>query len=111
MMENPFYFGRMVTGNAFTNREKEAKRLVANFRNGINTILISPRRWGKSSLIKKVGETVKSKNIRVVYIDAFSLRTELDFYTVYTIAVLITTSSHLEQRLKCLKDFFNQITP
>jgi len=48
MTENPFLFGRMVAGNTFTDREKETRRLVANFRNGINTVLISPRRWGKS---------------------------------------------------------------
>ena len=47
MTENPFYFGRMVGGNSFTNREKETQRLISNFRNGINTVMISPRRWGK----------------------------------------------------------------
>jgi hypothetical protein len=113
MIENPFYFGRMVSGDAFTNREKETERLAANFRNGINTILISPRRWGKSSLVKKAGETAKTKgkNVRIVYLDAFSLRTEQDFYTAYTKAVLTATSSHFEERLKNLKQFLKQITP
>jgi len=110
-MENPFYFGRMVAGDAFTDREKETQRLVAGFRNGINTILISPRRWGKSSLVRKAGETVNSKDIRIVYMDAFSLRSESDFYTAYTRAVLEATSSHWEERLKSLKEFLRQITP
>ena len=108
---NPFYFGRMVAGNAFTNREKETQRLVSNFRNGINTILISPRRWGKSSLVRKVGETLTHKDIRIVYIDAFSLRNEHDFYTAFANAVLAATSSHWEERLKSLKEFIRQITP
>jgi len=110
-MVNPFYFGRIVAGNAFTDREKECQRLVAGFRNGINTILISPRRWGKSSLVKKAGEMIHSKEIRMAYMDAFSLRTEPDFYTAYTKAVLEATSSHWEERLKSLKDFLRQITP
>ena len=109
--ENPFYFGRMVAGKAFTDREKETLRLVSNFRNGINTILISPRRWGKSSLVRKAGEMVKSNDIRIVYIDAFSLRSEHDFYTAYAKAVLTATSSHWEDRLKSLKEFIRQITP
>ena len=111
MVENPFYFGRIVAGKAFTDREKETKRLVANFRNGINTILISPRRWGKSSLVKKASETVNSKEIRMVYIDAFSLRNEPEFYTAYTKAVLAATSSHWEERLQSLKNFLRQLTP
>ena len=109
--DNPFFFGRMVSGNAFTNREKETQRLITNFRNGINTILMSPRRWGKSSLVKKVGETIKSKEIRIVHIDAFSLRTEPDFYAAYAHAVLTATSSHWEDRLKSIKLFFKQLTP
>ena len=109
--ENPFYFGRMVAGNAFTDREKETQHLVSNFRNGINTILISPRRWGKSSLVRKAGETLKSNDIRIVYMDAFSLRSEQDFYTAYAKAVITSTSSHWEERLKSLKEFLRQITP
>jgi len=110
-MENPFYFGRMVTGSAFTDREHETQRLATNFKNGINTVLISPRRWGKSSLVKKTGESVQGKKIRIVYLDAFSLRSEPDFYTAYTKAVLMATSSYWEERLKSLKDFLKQITP
>ena len=109
--ENPFYFGRMVAGNAFTDREKDTKRLITNFKNGINSVLISPRRWGKSSLVQKAGDTIKSKNIRIAYIDAFSLRTEQDFYVAHTKAVLAATSSHWEERLKNLKEFLKQITP
>ena len=45
-MDKIFYFGSTATsGNNFTDREEDTKRLLCNFRNGINTILISPRRW------------------------------------------------------------------
>ena len=109
--ENPFYFGRMVAGNSFTDREKDIKRLVTNFKNGINTVLISPRRLGKSSLVKRAGETVNGKNVRIVFIDAFSLRSEPEFYTTYASAVFEATSSHWEERLKTMKEFFKQIAP
>jgi hypothetical protein len=108
---NPFHFGRMVAGNAFTDREKDTQRLVDNFRNGINTVLISPRRWGKSSLVQKAGESIKHKTLKIVYIDAFSLRNEMDFYTVYAKTVLAATSSHLDEKLKSLKEFLRQIAP
>jgi hypothetical protein len=109
--ENPFYFGRLVAGNSFTDRENDTKRLVSNFKNGINSILISPRRWGKSSLVQKAGDEVKSSKIKVAYLDAFSLRSEADFYAAYTQSILTATSSRWEERLKTLKSFLKQITP
>ena len=109
--ENPFYFGRMVAGNSFTDRENDTKRLAGNFKNGINSILISPRRWGKSSLVQKAGDKVKGAKIKVAYFDVFALRSEADFYAAYTQAVLAATSSQWEERLKTLKNFLKQITP
>jgi len=110
-IENPFYFGRMVSGNSFVNREIDIQRLIANFNNGINSILISPRRWGKSSLVKKAGETVKNTDTRIVYMDAFSVRSEPDFYTEYANAVLKATSFHLEERLRNIEKFIKKIVP
>jgi hypothetical protein len=109
--ENPFYFGRLVAGNSFTDRENDTKRLAGNFKNGINSILISPRRWGKSSLVQKAGDEVKSPKIKVAHFDAFSLRSEADFYAAYTQAILTATSSQWEERLKTLKSFLKQISP
>lgn len=43
-MEKPFVFGVAISGNNFTNREKETLRLLLNFAHGVNTVLISPRR-------------------------------------------------------------------
>ena len=51
-MENkPFIFGVATSGDNFTDRKKETERLLLNFRHGVNTVLISPRRWGKTSLV------------------------------------------------------------
>lgn len=109
--ENPFYFGKMVKDNYFTDREKDTKRLQGNFRNGINSILISPRRWGKSSLVQKAGGEIANNHIKVVYIDMFSIRSEIDFYAAYSKAILLATSSKLEETLKMTKEFFRQIIP
>ena len=46
-------FGKIATDKNFTDREKETADLVQNFMSLINTIIISPRRWGKSSLVNK----------------------------------------------------------
>jgi hypothetical protein len=54
MMHNeisPFLFGKTVEKDNFLNREKDIEHLWLNMRSGINTVLISPCRWGKSSLV------------------------------------------------------------
>lgn len=53
-MEKAFVYGMSVGGNNFTDRIEETKRIKLDFENGVNVILISPRRMGKTSLIKKV---------------------------------------------------------
>ena len=91
-MENkPFVFGVATSGNNFTDREKETSHLVMNFQHGVNTVLISPRRWGKTSLVDKVCKLVNSENIKVVYLDIFSCRSEKDFYDAFTSAVIKQT--------------------
>lgn len=70
-MQNPFVFGKAAEGVHFTDRKQDALRLSANLSHGINTVLISPRRWGKTSLVKKVIEDVSSDEIKVVFIDIF----------------------------------------
>jgi hypothetical protein len=111
-MENkPFIFGVATSGDHFTDREKETERLCSNFTYGVNTILISPRRWGKTSLVKKVCRLVQSDKHKIVYIDIFSCRTDKEFYDTFASAVLKQTSSKFEELIENAKFFLSKITP
>jgi hypothetical protein len=110
-MKSPFLFGRTVSAAGFTNRVKEIKRLKANFTHQVNTILISPRRWGKSSLIKKVSDEVKSRAIRIVHLDLLGIRSEEEFYKVLATETLKAAGNRLEEWLRACKTFFKHITP
>lgn len=61
MKDSPFVYGTTVSSHAFTNREKDVQKLKSNLLNGINTTIISPRRWGKSSLVEKVIREINAK--------------------------------------------------
>ena len=57
-MENPFKFGSLVDAPYFTDRVKELDYIVQFLKSENHLILMSPRRFGKSSLVKKaVSET------------------------------------------------------
>lgn len=72
METKPFIFGVATSGDNFTDREKETERLLLNFRHGVNTVLISPRRWGKTSLVQKACGLAQSDKLKVC-ISIFSL--------------------------------------
>jgi hypothetical protein len=99
MMENkPFVFGVATSGDNFTDRVVETQRLLSNFQHGVNTVLISPRRWGKTSLVQKVCRLAQADDLRIVYLDAFSCRSEREFLDAFASAVLKQTSSKFESK-------------
>src|SRR5437868_7825794 len=51
---NPFRFGRIVSGDAFTDREADLLVLERELRGGQNILIEAPRRFGKTSLILEV---------------------------------------------------------
>ena len=51
---NPFRFGDVATGEHFTDRKAEITELVRDLRSGQSVLVISPRRYGKTSLITAV---------------------------------------------------------
>ena len=111
-MEFPFSFGRIVTGSQFVNRKKELAILKANIDHNIHTVLISPRRWGKTSLIKYLSKKLsKDKNLKFVFIDLFTQSDELEFYEEYSRAVLKVASSKLDEPGNHVQKFFKSIQP
>jgi hypothetical protein len=111
-MENkPFIFGVATSGDNFTDRKSETARLLANFKHGINTVLISPRRWGKTSLVQKVCNLAKSDDLKVVYLDIFSCRSDREFYDAFAAAVLKQTSTKWDEWVENAKLFLSRITP
>jgi len=110
-MQSPFLFGKTVSSDSFTNRTKDIARLKSNFSNQINTILISPRRWGKSSLIKKVASDIANRNTKVVLLDLFSIRDEEDFYNTLARDTIKATSNKVAEWVEMGKHFFKNISP
>lgn len=110
-MNSPFVFGVRVEGDAFTDRKEETKRLKMNFLYGVNTILISPRRMGKTSLVDKACALVKSDSVKIAKMDAFGCRSEADFVDSFATAVIRATSSKWEEWIENAKTFLSRFVP
>lgn len=110
-MGKAFVYGMSVGGDNFTDRIEETKRIKLDFENGINVILISPRRMGKTSLIKKVISEMDSSEIKVVYMDIYDCRSEYDFYNRFAETMMKSTGNQLEQVMENIKRFLVRVSP
>lgn len=110
-MKEPFIFGRAVSGEYFTDRENETKKLVDNFRYGINTIIVSPRRYGKTSLVKKAINCCVDPDVRIVFLDVFSSRNPEEFCKIFADAIIKQTSSRVEEWIEEAKRFLSHLAP
>ncbi len=56
MPVNPFHYGAPVTPPHFVGRSAELEALVSRMRSGVNVVVLSPRRYGKTSLLLRATE-------------------------------------------------------
>lgn len=110
---SPFQFGTLATEDNFIDRVEDRKLLKQLLSSHINVMLISPRRWGKSSLVKKAMSEliVEDKNVRVCYIDAFSIGSEAEFYRTFASQVIACASSKMERWIEDAKKFLMGVVP
>lgn len=111
IMKKSFIYGVAVEGNNFTDREKETRRLKQDFENGQNMILISPRRMGKTSLVRKVQTLVDTKSIVTVYMDIYDCRNEYEFYNKFAASLMKQTAGKAEAVMKNIKEFLVRLSP
>jgi hypothetical protein len=112
-METPFIFGKIATDENFTDREQETACLVQNFTSLINTIIISPRRWGKSSLVNKAARMAMEQDsrLRICSIDIFNVRNEEHFYSLLAQKIIAATSTRWDEAVDNAKSFFSHLVP
>lgn len=110
-MENPFVYGEAVSGEFFTDREKEARELKAELRSGQNIIIFSPRRYGKTSLIKKVLAELKREGMLALYVDLFFVNSKQKFIETYAEAIAAGLSGPFTGIASVLKNLIPKLIP
>lgn len=112
-MNKPFNYGKIAEFNYFTNRTKEVKWLEMQINAGINCILMSPRRWGKSSLVLHTANTIRKKNSKIVFcfLDLYNIRSEKEFLELFSTTIIKATSSSFDDAVRNVKAVFKQLIP
>ena len=111
-MDIPFVFGKIADGDDFTDRTIDTEKLKNNFRGLVNTVIISPRRWGKTSLVNHALEQMgNDKEYIVCKVDIFNCRTEAMFYQTYVNAILKASFSKMEEFVAAAKKYVGTLSP
>jgi hypothetical protein len=109
-MENPFVYGEVVPAAAFVDREDELKRLAADLLAGQKVFLISPRRYGKSSLISRALAKAGHAGCLTVSVTVSAYSSYLAFLEGYARAV-IATETRWSRAVTWLREQLGQTRP
>src|SRR5574341_848527 len=110
-MQNPFRFGGVVTGEDFADRRAELTELGRELRDGQHLFLLSPRRYGKTSLILRLLERLRRQGMLVAYVDVFRTTTSAQLMELMAQTVLRAAESQPERLLRLATDLLGRLRP
>jgi AAA+ ATPase superfamily predicted ATPase len=110
-MKNPFIYGEVAKGKHFCNRKNELREIVHDLSHGERLFLISPRRYGKTSLILKALEQLNTKDFYTVYIDFYKITSLQSFLEMYAREIAMAVDSKMDKILKFFKNTLPGLRP
>ncbi len=108
---NPFQFGGLVDDPYFINRTKELSDIQDSLSQGQNLMIYAPRRYGKTSLIRKVAREMESNGHPVIYLDFFKIFSKARFVELYAQAILSRQTGGFEKALKWFRKQVKGLVP
>jgi hypothetical protein len=85
---NPFKIGVISPDEPFCNREKEIKDITNFIKNLTNVLIFSPRRYGKTSLVKKILSQIKKERYYTIYVDFFPITSAEDVLSRFAVSAV-----------------------
>jgi uncharacterized protein len=107
-MPNPFVYGEVVPAEAFVDRETELDRLTRDLLAGQKIFLISPRRYGKSSLVRQALRGAERGGALTVDLTVSSYSSYVAFLEGYARA-LLSVETRLDRARAWLRDMFGSV--
>jgi hypothetical protein len=109
-MPNPFVYGEVVPVTSFVDRETELERLAGDLVAGQKIFLISPRRYGKSSLVRQALRAAERGGALTVDVTVSSYSSYVAFLEGYARA-LLSIETRLDKARAWLRDMLGSVRP
>lgn len=110
-MRNPFVVGEYVAGSFFADRKKEQADLLEELKGGSRIFLVSPRRYGKTSLLRQVELRLKKERYLCAFVDFFYIDSLHQFFSVFLREIFANSGLVIEQMLNAVKDLLPKLRP
>ena len=108
--DNPFVYGEIVTAAAFADREDERERLGRDLASGQKVFLISPRRYGKSSLVRDVMRTLARQKILTIEVTVAASSSYVGFLESYAQA-LVAADTPVSRLTRWVSELMRTVKP
>lgn len=107
-IDNPFLLYGYEGPEYFCDRKEETEEIVSSLRNGCNITLMSPRRYGKTGLIRHVFHKIKEQDPDAVcfYIDIYATNSLYDFVQTFAKAVVGKLDTPLQKAENIITKIF-----
>ena len=109
-VSNPFVYGEIVGSDAFADRDNERDRLRRDLASGQKVFLISPRRYGKSSLVRDVLRTLSREGVLTVEVTVAASSSYVGFLESYARA-LVAADTPVSRLRRWTSDLFQGVRP
>ena len=109
-MTNPFVYGEIVPAASFVDREVELDRLGRDLYAGQKVFLISPRRYGKSSLVRQALRSAARSGALTVEVQVSSYSSYVSFLEGYARA-LASAETRLDRARSWLSEMLSGVRP
>ncbi len=111
-MKNPFLIAGYAGPDYFCDRVTETENLIQALQNGRNVTLISPRRMGKTGLIKNVFHHLRQEqNAHFFYLDLFSTQSLTNFIDLLADTVLGKLDATAQKAMQRVMQFVKSCRP
>lgn len=106
MASNPFPIGVPVTGEDLADRQVELATILREVEAGSRLFLISPRRYGKTSLLFEARNRLQQRGIPAAYVDLYQATSLAHFLDVFARAVLEAAEGVVERAARLAGELF-----
>ena len=110
-MNNPFIYGEIAVGKAFVGRKEELSDIARGLESGERIFLISPRRYGKTSLLINLLERLKNKGLLTAYIDLYRAASLEQLAALFAEEVLLKSETRLETVARLAREIVPLLRP
>jgi hypothetical protein len=106
---NPYHYGTPAEAEHFAGRDEELGALVSRLRNGINVVVVSPRRYGKTSLLLRAEQELAAEDGVIVHVNLLRCRDTATLVGQLTTAAFRAPGGAWHRAAQAVPEFLKRI--